>query len=388
MPLPEHYRDRPYAAEHFQRIVAAARATNPFYARFIPDPEHVPILDRRTFLEHNDEILNGNPVTARTSGSTGVPVRISHSTERLELGHSDTVRFVQWLGGPLTVTRIIHPPDGEPPDWLLDVQAPLDEQLDRLVHRWKVAGAVAVTTYPTNAEALAHAVLERGLDMTFVRRFGCYGEVFEPHQMALVRRAFPRAQVWSTYSAMEFDLIAAMCPHEPPHHHVMAHKLGLEVLDERGLPCAPGELGRLVVTDYFNTTCPFIRYEIGDLAVRGDCPCGRIKLPALERVVGKVRGALVHRDGRRVLFTELSVALRDLRGMKQYQVIQEALDDFVVRVVVANERRGPALEAEIAAVMARHFGYHPHVTVRYESHIEREPSGKFHASISKVSWPS
>jgi phenylacetate-CoA ligase len=207
-----------------------------------------------------------------------------------------------------------------------------------------------------------------------------YGEAVEPGQVDLVRQAFPKAQVWTTYSSMEFALIAFMCPYEPEFHHLSAHRLGIEILGEDGSPVGIGERGRVVVTDYFNRRSPFIRYEIGDLAVPGKCPCGRIRMPALQRVDGKIRGALLHRDGRRVVFTDLSVALRDTAGMRQYQVIQDGLEDFTVNLV-ANRN----LDVEVRAAIHNHFGYHPeHVTMHYVDEIPREHNGKFHASICRI----
>src|SRR5207248_6081560 len=110
------------------------------------------------------------------------------------------------------------------------------------------AGGVAIITYPTNAEALCKRILERGLDMTFIRRFGCYAEALEPHQKGLIRKAFPNARIWTTYSSMEFGLIATMCPYEPDFYHISADRIGLEVLDADGMPCSDGEVGRIVLT--------------------------------------------------------------------------------------------------------------------------------------------
>jgi len=39
---------------------------------------------------------------------------------------------------------------------------------------------------------------------------------------------------------------------------------------------------------------------------QGDCPCGKINLPALSFIGGKVRGALVNRAGEKIPFTALA----------------------------------------------------------------------------------
>ena len=380
MQIPRTFENNPYAIQRFQGIVDYARENNPFYARWMGDAESIPIINRKTFLEDNDEVLNGFPVTARTSGSTGVPVRISWSRERMMIDAQDTRRFVDQLGGELACTRIIYPRGNEAQPWLLNIRTSIDDQIQFILKRYREAKAIAITTFPTNAEMLAKTVLERSLDMSFIQRFGVFAEMFEPTQEVLIRKAFPNAQIWSTYSALEFGMIATRCVNEPQFHHIMSHKLGVEVLNEQGEPCENDEVGRLVITDYFNRQSPFIRYEIGDLAARGECPCGTTHLPALSQVFGKIRGALIHPNGQRVLFVDLSVALRDVKGMRQYQVIQEELDRFVVRVLADRN-----LDSEIHQVFETHFGHLPEMTILYEEkEIPREANGKFHASICRI----
>jgi phenylacetate-coenzyme A ligase PaaK-like adenylate-forming protein len=368
----------PYAARRTRDIVDAARASHPFYRRWIPDPAQPPILDRATFLAHNDELLLGRPATGATSGSTGVPVRFAQSDEWRRVAGEDGDRFIRQLGGALPVVRLVHV-DHDAPANTLSVATPLDVQLAFIAQRRRDHGAAALITYPTHAETLARAALDRGLDMSFVRRFGLIGEHVEPAHRAIVERAFPAARVWTTYSSLEFGLIASMCPFEPSFHHINAHRLGVEVLLEDGRPAPDGVRGRVIITDYLNRLTPFIRYEIGDLAARGRCPCGRIPLPAFAEIHGKVRGALLHRSGERVLFADLSVQLRDLPGMRQYQVIQHDLDTFTVRVVA--DRR---LDAEIRAALAAHFGAPVEVRVEAVDAIPRGPNGKFYASICEL----
>lgn len=361
---------------NFERIVSCARETNPFYTEWLKDS--VPVLPRRVFQENNDRILNGHPVTARTSGSTGSPVRIAMSPQRWRLLRRISTRYQDWLGGPIGTSQILLP-RGVSPQAELNVNVPIEQQIDWLRKRYEQAGAVALLTFPTNAAQLAQAILESSHDFRFMQRVGVIGETCDPPDRVVIQRAFPNAVIWSTYSSTEFGLIAGSCPHEPAFHHIMSDCFRVEVLDEHDRPCADGEIGRIVITDYFNEWSPFIRYDIGDLGARGSCPCGKIALPALSVVLGKVRGALKHRNGRRVLFVDLSVAIRDLPGVKQYQVVQEELERFTVRLVM-DERR----EDEIAAAFEKHFGYRPRLDFEYHDFIPREPSGKFHASICRV----
>ena len=167
---------------------------------------------------------------------------------------------------------------------------------------------------------------------------------------------------------------------------MLAGKLGVEILNDDNEPCAQGEVGRVVITDFFNTAMPLIRYDIGDLAAWGECPCGKIDFPAFSTILGKIRGSLLHRNGERVPFTELSVALRNIEGMRQYQVIQDDIEHFIVRLVhVANELTN-SMQQQVEAAFQQHFSYLPKLTVIMENEIEREreKNGKFYSSKCTV----
>lgn len=365
--------------ERYGTILRHARDSNPFYARWIPSGATPPLLTRSILQANNDELLNGHPVTARTSGSTGIPVRIHMSHARSQVETLNARFLVKHLGGPLIRTTIIHLREHEKSPLIIPIQSPVSVQLEALFQNHERHHASAVTTYPSNAVLLSQEILRQRLDLHFIQRLGLISESIDPGQIALIRRAFPQAKIWSTYSAMETGMISFQCPYEPGYHHAMTDKLGIEILDDENQPCSPGQIGRVVVTDYLNWEMPLIRYEIGDLAAFATCPCGKISQPALRQILGKVRGCLVHRDGRRIPFIELSTALRDLPSMLQYQVIQESIDDFVVLVHSA-----VPLDGEIKAAFKQEFGYEANIKIQPVDHIPKDPNGKFYASICRI----
>jgi len=376
----ENFRERPYAAKQFRNIVSVARAGNPFYRQWITDPENPPLLDRATALENNDAILNGHPVTGTTSGSIGVPIRFSQSPDWSRKAQKDTRRFVASIGGPVSAVKIVHIHSDNPGPALLSVTAPLDEQIAFILRHRHESNIIAVTTLPTNADLLAREIIERGIDMSFIQRFGTFAETLQEHQKEAIRQAFPNARLWQTYSSMEFGMIAMPCRYEPDYFHIMAHRLGVEVLRDDDTPAEFGEPGRVYITDYFNDRSPLIRYELGDLVVREQCPCGIIRLPALSRILGRISGTLLHRSGTRILFVEISIALREIPGMRQYQVIQDGVEEFTVKVAAHHNIDEPIREA-----FREHLGYVPdRMQMAYLDSIPREPSGKYRTSICNV----
>ena len=90
--------------------------------------------------------------------------------------------------------------------------------------------------------------------------------------------------VTHSYATREAGLIAVQAP-GADHYLVQAESVLLEVLDDRGRPCGPGETGRVVLTDLHNFATPVIRCDLGDRAEVGlPDPTGR-SLPTLTRIV-------------------------------------------------------------------------------------------------------
>lgn len=383
--LPETFRQRPYASEHFPRIVEWASREHALYRERLSEPcRHVPLLDRRTALENNDLLLNGHEVTGHTSGTTGFPVRISWSSLKARRNLQAQLRFREWMGGPLPRARLASPTPGEYQPDLIDVCEPLAKQVEFILSRRAEAGIRALVTYPSNAVHLADYVRREGLDMSFIERIVCFSEAIDAGMREAIQAGFPRARIWSTYSSKEVGTIATQCPFNADYHHINGLDLGVEVLDDEDRPCRPGEPGRLVVTDYFNTHSTFIRYDIGDLVVPGECPCGRINLPALQAVLGKTRGSLKKQDGEPIMFSNIADNLRMIEGLLQYQVIQDELHRLRFRYVPAERANPGEIERLAEQAIYDFLEFRPSVQFVRETEIEKEPSGKFMASICHV----
>lgn len=152
------------------------------------------------------------------------------------------------------------------------------------------------------------------------------------HQREEIEKAL-HAPIFHSYGSREFMLIAMECEkHEGMH--ISAENLFVEILREDGTPAAPGEEGRVVITDLHNYGMPFIRYDIGDLAVWSGnaCSCGR-GLPMLEKISGRILDIIRTPDGKNVPGEFFPHLMKDFKEIKQFQVIQEELDKLTVKLV-------------------------------------------------------
>lgn len=375
--IPESFRGRPYAERHFRQIAQWASAHSPFYRHFHAGGGVPPLLTREILQANNDELLNGRPVSGRTSGATSVPVRVHWGAPRSRLDLKDNLTYAGWYGGVLPHAKIVALSAHEKKDNSFEVASPVVDQLAFLHEQIHRNGVKSLISYPTNLVQLSQHLRQSGQTIPELDRLVCMSELFEPSQEACITEAFPNARIAATYSCTETGMIAGRCPHNPDNYHIMAHKLGVEFLNADGRPCAEGEVGQIVITDYVNRAMPFIRYAIGDLAAPVRCDCGKINLPALTRLLGKQRGLLRHPDGHYVFSTELSPHIRDSAEVRQYQVIQQAPAHFLLRVIARDGADVAAFEARMRELFAGQFGTSTEMDFDWCAEIPRLPGGKY-----------
>lgn len=394
-------------------VVRHAAATVPFYRetwRGAVDParalsreqfDSLPLLTRNE-LQANFAGLTSTAVpeahgrtgVVRTSGSTGQPVEVA-KTELTELfWRAVLLREHRWferdLGGKLASIRQ-GVPEAEAASWgsatdelvqtgpraTLPMSADIDTQLAWLERQQPDY----LLTYPSNLAELARSALERGARLPRLREVRTFGEHLGAETRALARSAWS-VPVTDAYSTVEAGYLALQCPaHE--HYHVQSETVLVEVLDERGRPCAAGDTGRVVVTTLTNFAMPLVRYDIGDYAqVGAACGCGR-GLPVLERIVGRVRNMLVTADGKRYWPMLGTRSIMEIAPVRQYQLVQKAYDLIEARIVPAVE-----LRAEQEDALRRHLLSRLPSGLRlqfvYLDHIARGPGGKFEDFVSEL----
>jgi phenylacetate-CoA ligase len=157
----------------------------------------------------------------------------------------------------------------------------------------------------------------------------------------------------------------------------------VEILDDQDAPCPPGRVGRVVVTVLHNFAMPLVRYDIGDFAeVGGPCPCGR-GLPALNRVIGRVRNMLVTASGERYWPAFGARSFDKIAPIRQHQFVQKTFDLIEARLVSA-----APLTADQENALKRHMesrlppGFR--IAFVYCDQIPRSEGGKYEDFISEV----
>lgn len=142
-------------------------------------------------------------------------------------------------------------------------------------------------------------------------------------------------KLYDFYGSRETASLAGEC--KCGLKHIFEFNNYIEILDENNQPSKEGAKGRIIVTSFHNFSMPFIRYEIGDMAMIGfgKCKCGNI-LPTLESICGRIEEQFIRKDGSIVIgyfFVHLMGVVLNKGFIKKFQVIQENYDKIRILVI-------------------------------------------------------
>ena len=202
-------------------------------------------------------------------------------------------------------------------------------------------------------------------------------------ERARIEEAF-KCKVTDRYGCEEVGLIASECE-QHSGYHVCAEHIIVEILDEAGRPCAPGEIGRVIVTDLENRGMPLFRYEVGDLAAwaKTPCPCGR-GLPTLERIVGRQADCLQRTDGSLVAGVSLvERTLLAIEGLAQLQLVQESERTLRAYAVLSSGASQEAVTRALSDALGKDLGADIHLDIDVVARIPQEKNGKYRFAIRR-----
>lgn len=207
-----------------------------------------------------------------------------------------------------------------------------------------------------------------------------FGGSLTPHMKQAIAHAFD-CEVFDTYGCSETGFIACDCAkHEGLHVFMDLYRV--DVCRNRKT-VAPGELGRLYITDLENRAMPWIKYDIGDVGryFLDDHGCGRKSLRI--QVEGRVQDTLTNTRGELFTSDRIFDFFHTFSEIDNFQLVEKTKGSFDLLCVPSN---GVPLDREIVAEEFRRF-FDPEVNVKIYpvKTIKAEDGGKFRFIKSK-SW--
>ncbi len=402
-------------------ILNHAVETVPYYQRFWSGKTAItednaqdvlksfPILTKNLLRDHFDEFISTkrkpDARMVTTGGSTGVPTTILKDPDHVDWLVAAEVLFYEWAGYTpgLKIVKVW----GSERDvfestigFKNKVQNFLmnrdfintfrlkPSQLPLIVEQFKKyqEKRYLIYGYVESIYLLTKYLMEHDIEIPRPVAILTSAGTLYPEIRKLVIQKFG-CPVLNKYGSREINSIACDCPemnglHEVPRLNYM------EILDNQGQDCKPGEIGEIIITSLTNRSMPLIRYQIGDMAMvaHHECGCG-MGFPVINNVVGRTsdifktaQGELVHGE----FFTHI---FYEFPWIERFRIIQQQVDEFDVEIEDPNhaaEEEKQDVERRVKSQIRTVFGEDTKVNFIYKTELQVPDSGKFRFTISKL----
>ncbi len=356
---------RAYQDEKVREVVAYCWKHVPFYRahwsgsigapeeiRTVSDLQRLPVLTKEQLRTRLADLTTTDPAVqstpARSGGSTGRPTLFRMTKFDEEMCWGQMYLAWHWAGfnpgDPFLVVggESIGVGLGDKRNWR-----------DRIMNRWVSSGSNLteerarelaasphfsrirfIYGYPNAIRELGELLSGLGAKPPRLRGVVCTAEVMRPEVRAEISKAFGGVPVHDQWGLNDGGLLAADGP-ERDGLHVFFHRGLLEIVDENNRQIDElNRPGRALATSLSNLATPFVRYETGDdvhWRSFDPAPSG-IGWPRIGPVDGRTGDVIYLPSGRRIAMPGLTLVMRWLDGLRQYQFIQTGANTVTARL--------------------------------------------------------
>ena len=370
------------------------------------DIKNFPLLTKEIIRNHFDKLYRFRDKTYyrnTSGGSTGEPVVFYQDKEYLDWANATKRLFNEWagreLGDPMVklwglLSDILGSGQGfkgylrqqVSGITILSTYRMTNEDMYRYVKKINKIKPRLILAYTNSIEELARFIQEHHLSIYSPPAIMTAAGVLYPEVKAKIESVF-RAPVFNRYGSREVSDMACNCEKNEGLHLIPTVHY-LEIIDDEGRQVRPRKPGNIIVTLLTNYTMPLIRYQIGDIGVLSDktCSCGR-GFPLLKQVKGRIRSVFSNKQGD---FIDGGIFIRLFyfrESIKQFQVIQESLEQITINIVLKNKKQSKIAEKdflEISESIKKIMGSETTIKYNLVEVINPTPSGKYGYVFSKV----
>jgi phenylacetate-CoA ligase len=329
----------------------------------ISDLKKLPVLNKETIKTEGVEfftsqsIKHNQRINMSSSGSTGEPLFYTRSKEAQSIGaYASNLRGWQWMGYNLgdrymklsqnprkSVLKRIQ--DGISNNLYLSTNPLVPENFDYILSQIETFKPKIIRCYPDPLLLIARHKKKYRHKFNFTPlALTTTGNTLFLETRKEIEDAFG-TKIFDAYSC-EGNSTVFECPSHTCYH--TAEEYGIsEVIDENGNEINKG-VGRLISTDLWNLSHPFVRYDTQDYVEVDDTPCicGR-KLFKIIRILGRDNDVLETPSGRKFIVHNFTgffqTDRKELnRSIDQFQVIKR-VNELVIKLVVNGNYR-PEME--------------------------------------------
>ncbi|MCC5808684.1 MAG: phenylacetate--CoA ligase family protein [Opitutales bacterium] len=395
------------------KLLTYASEYSPYYRELLGHPvdrewTEIPFLTKETIrrcaegLKSTDFKL-GKVRQNTSGGSTGAPVEFWQDAEQKNWGAAGKMLFDSWTGYSPGMPKFVL--WGSERDifkgchgWRGTMSRLIRNQVWFNAFRMSEARMgeavgeinrlrpVQILAYAESLYSLARFIEREKLEVHSPRAVMVSAGTLFPYMREVLERVF-RAPVFNRYGSREAGDMA--CSYEGSEElYVNPATHFVEIIRPNGALAGSGEEGEIVVTVLRNRCMPLIRYRIGDIGCWAPEEFPRkLAWPCLLRVSGRVSDIFVNAAGDRIHGEYFTHLLYHRTWVKTFQIVQEAHEQLLVKIVKAHEPTSgtmEAFEAEFIEKSRKVMGEKCCVRFVYPTDIPPTSSGKFRYTLSKV----
>lgn len=231
-----------------------------------------------------------------------------------------------------------------------------------------------IVGFPSSVYELCSMAAVRGLKLeNTVKAFFPTAETLLPIHREVINSVLG-CKIADQYASSEGAPFILECEHGGLHIHPLTGVF--EVVDENMQPAQEGEL---LVTSFTTEGTPLIRYQIGDritLAPKDKkCACGSF-FPLVYKIDGRSTDYILSPTHGKVNLGNISNSTKGVKGIIQFQVLQEELEKVMV-LVISSADFVDEEKSKFKAALTERFGPKLEVNLKVVDEIAKEKSGKF-----------
>jgi len=383
--------------KYMNNILNHAVTTTPFYKQFVDFKSitDFPVIKKTVVQEGFEDFkastfLDKPKFKVATSGSTGIPFKLYQNEDKKKRNTADTICFFKKanfnIGERLYDLEVWRDINMNSPlkVWMQNMKY-VDVTKFEDVHIAKFITSIQQKRYPQHLIGFVSAFenICKYLDKTqakplntSVKSIIAISESLSGYVKEKIAYYF-NVPIISRYSNEELGIMAQqVAKFKDKRYELNWASYHFEILKmDKDLPAAPGELGRIVVTDFFNYCMPLIRYDTGDIAKFGtasDIP--DIPSRYFEQLEGRKMDLVFDTQGGMISsFIVYTKFYRYYDLLKQYQFIQTQKDEYLVKL---NTKEMFDFEKELIDDIKKDFGQDARVIIEYVDEIPALSSGK------------
>ncbi|MGL2995209.1 hypothetical protein [Flavobacterium sp. TSSA_36] len=359
-----------------------------------------PIMTKATLLQHSNALRSklypeAKTVQVHTSGSYGMPASFYLSKAKKRRQWAEVLYYGAQCGYQVGTAHAYfrsNPPKSRLRFFIQNEYFFASKILDdrfaaQAMHQLSKRKIKVIIGFPSAIAYLATYCLQQqrhASDFAVAGIISCSENLTNRHR-AVLENAFG-VPVHNRYSTEELGVLGYQYEKEGVFYLNTAHYIFEVVQMESDAPVAIGEVGRVLVTDLHSEAMPLLRYETGDLAVLAavfeEAPTWATQLKAFS---GRSVQLLQSVDGKQLYPLYFDTIMEAFPFFAQYQLLQESETCFTI-VLVPNY----AFEKEkfVASSFLKPFkewlGAEAIITIRFQSDIEKLPSGKRPYVINRI----